>query len=111
MSKVVAYKNTDRHCFSQIRFDSRERILISVANNPVHSIKIIKLFAGIIPYKTVWEYSLPEGEKDGHAKLISLFAEKSGKKVDHPLDAITLKLLACRSCSEAVWVLQQVQKS
>ncbi|MBI5846903.1 MAG: hypothetical protein HZB31_02990 [Nitrospirae bacterium] len=111
MSKVIAYKNTDRHCFSQIRFDSRERILISVANTPVHSIKVIKLLAGIIPYKTVWEYSLPEEETDAHAKLIGLFADKSGKKVDHPLDAITIRLLTCRSCSEAVWFLQQTERN
>jgi hypothetical protein len=111
MSKVIAYKNTGRHCFSQIRFDSRERILISVANSPVHSIKVIKLLAGIIPHKTIWEFSLPEGEKDAHGKLISLFAHQSGKKVDHPLDAITTRLLACRSCNEAFSVLQQIERS
>ncbi|MBI5632956.1 MAG: hypothetical protein HZA15_05700 [Nitrospirae bacterium] len=111
MSKIIAYKKDARHCFSQIRFDSREKILISVANNPAHSIKVIKLFAGIIPYKTVWEYSLPEGAKNGPAKLISLFADRSGKKVDHPLDAITTKLLTCRSCSEAVRALQQAERS
>ena len=111
MSKVIVYKNTDRHCFSQIRFDSRERILISVANNPLHSIRIIKLFAGIIPYKTVWEFNLPESETDGQAKLIALFSDTLDKKVDHPLDAVTLRLLACRSCGEAVWVLQQIGKN
>jgi hypothetical protein len=111
MSKVIAYKNTDRHCFSQIRFDSRERILISVANTPVHGIKVIKLLAGIIPYKTIWEFSLPEGERDARGKLISLFADQSAKKVEHPLDAITAKLLNCRSCNEAVRVLQQAERS
>ena len=111
MSKIIAYKNNDRHCFSQIRFDSREKILISVANNPVHSIKVIKLLAGIIPYKTVWEFSLPEGAANAERKLIALFKDQSGKKVDHPLDAITIKLLACRSCNEAVWVLQQAERN
>ena len=111
MSKVIAYQNTARHCFSQIRFDSRERILISVANHPVHSIKVIKLLAGIIPYKTIWEFSLPEEEKDGNGKLISLFERQSAEKVEHPLDAITTKLLTCRSCNEAVWVLRQAERS
>jgi len=111
VSKIIAYQNTDRHCFSQIRFDSRERILISVANTPVHGIKVIKLLAGIIPYKTIWEFSLPEGERDAEGKLISLFAGQSSKKIDHPLDAITTKLLACRSCNEAVWILQQAEIS
>lgn len=110
MSKVIAYQNTARHCFSQIRFDSRERILISVANHPVHSIKVIKLLAGIIPYKTLWEFSLPEGEKDGNGKLVSLFARQSAEKIDHPLDAITAKLVTCRSCTEAVWILQQAER-
>lgn len=109
MSKVIAYQNTDRHCFSQIRFDSRERILISVANAPAHSIKVIKLLAGIIPYKTIWEFSLPEGARDAQAKLISMFADQSARKVDHPLDAITTRLVACRSCNEAVRVLQQAE--
>jgi hypothetical protein len=110
MSKVIAYQNTARHCFSQIRFDSRERILISVANTPVYSIKVIKLLAGIIPYKTIWEFSLSERERDPQSKLISLFAHQSSKKVDHPLDAITTKLLTCRSCNEAVRVLQQAER-
>ena len=111
MSKVIAYQNTDQHCFSLIRFDSRERVLISVANTPVHGIKVIKLLAGIIPYKTIWEFSLPEGERDAQGKLISLFADQSAKKIDHPLDAITTKLLTCRSCNEAVWILQQAERS
>ncbi|MDP2158033.1 MAG: hypothetical protein Q8K68_10040 [Nitrospirota bacterium] len=111
MSKIIAYKNTDRHCFSQIRFDSRERILISVATTPVHSIKVIKLLAGIIPYKTVWEFSLPEGVTNGQRKLIALFTDQSDKKSDHPLDAITKKLLTCRSCNEAARVLQQAERS
>ncbi len=109
MSKVIAYQNTARHCFSQIRFDSRERIMISVANHPAHSIRVIRLFAGIIPYKTLWEYSLPDGVKDGDRKLISLFPHQS-KNIDHPLDAITSTLLNCRSCSEALWVLQQAER-
>lgn len=107
MSKIIAYRNNDRHCFSQIQFDSRERILISVANRPVHSIKVIKLLGGMIPYRTIWEFSLPDGEMDAPAKLISLFAYQSAKKVDHPLDAITATLLACRSCNEAHSTLQQ----
>lgn len=110
MSKVIAYRNTERHCFSQIKFDSRERILISVANTPVHSIKVIKLLAGIIPYKTIWEFSLPEGAANAERKLIALFKDPSDKKVDHPLDAITTRLVSCRSCYEAFLVLQQAEK-
>lgn len=98
MSKVRGYQNTARYCFIYIRFDCRERILISVANHPVQSVKVIKLLAGIIPYKTLWEFNLPDGEKDGNGKLVSLFLRQSAEKIDHPLYAITTILLTFRSC-------------
>ncbi|MHB8882920.1 MAG: hypothetical protein ACYC69_15590 [Thermodesulfovibrionales bacterium] len=114
MSKVIAYENTDRVCFCQIKFSSRERILVSIATAPEHSIKVIKLLAGLIPYKTVWEFSAAKkAGRDTHAGLIAMFTAGTdpGKKVDHPLDAIILKLIACRSSSEAVRALQQAEKA
>lgn len=133
MSKLIAYKNTDKVCFCQIKFRSRERILISIATAPEPSIKVIKLLAGIIPFKTVWEFKAANrGGKDPHAGLISMFTDKkvnpvrtsSGELnpaaeqrgnisngVNHPLDAIILKLIPCRSCNEAVNVLRQAEKA
>lgn len=109
MTKVIAYKNTDKVCFCQIKFRSRERILISIANVPEPSIKVIKLLAGIIPFKTIWEFNTAnKGRKDPHAGLISMFTDK---KVNHPLDAIIIKLIPCRSCNEAVSVLHQAEKA
>jgi hypothetical protein len=132
-SKVIAYKNTDRVCFCQIKFSSRERILISIATVPEHSIKVIKLLAGIIPFKTIWEFNATKaGGKDPHAGLIAMFTDQtapednlSGRalnpaseqegaisnRVKHPLDAIILRLITCRSCDEAVRVLQQAEKA
>ena len=110
MSKVIVYKNTDRLCFCQIKFDSREKVLISMASVPHQSIKVIKLLAGIIPYKTIWEFSAgPSGEKDGHDRLLLMFRDRSSAQVKHPLDAIMLKLLQCRSCDEAATTLLQAE--
>ena len=112
MTKLIAYKNTDKVCFCQIKFRSRERILISIANVPGPSIKVIKLLAGIIPYKTIWEFNAPNTSgKDPHAGLISMFTDKKSPEVDHPLDAIIIKLIPCRSCNEAVSVLRQAEKA
>ena len=110
MSKLIAYKNTDRLCFCQIKFDSREKVLISIANVPQQSIKVIKLLAGIIPYKTIWEFSAgPSDGNDGHNRLLSMFTDQAATKVQHPLDAIIIKLLQCRSCDEASRTLLQAE--
>ncbi len=107
MSKVIAYKNTEQHCFCQIKFDSRERILVSVASTPEHSIKVFKLIAGIFPLKTLWEYkATASAEKDAHKELIALLLGPAEKKTDHPLDAIITKLVPCKSCDEAARVLR-----
>ena len=107
MSKLIAYKNTDRLCFCQIKFDSREKVLISIASVPQQSIKVIKLLAGIIPYKTIWEFSA--GPSGGQDRLLSMFTDQNETKVQHPLDAIIIKLLQCRSCYEAARTLQQAE--
>lgn len=112
MIKVTAYKNTDKVCFCQIKFKSRERILISIANVPEPSIKVIKLLAGIIPYKTIWEFNAGKSDgKDPYKKMASMFIDKKSSKVEHPLDAIIIKLKPCRSSYEAVTVLKEAEKA
>lgn len=111
-SKVIAYQNTDRVCFCQIKFSSRERILISIASVPEHSIKVIKLLAGLVPYRTIWEFNATKaGGKDPNAGMIAMFTDQTAPEVKHPLDAIILKLVPCRSCNEALHVLQQAEKA
>lgn len=111
MSKVIAYKNTDRLCFCQMQFDSKERILISIANVPGPSIKVIKLLAGIIPSKTIWEFSAATaGEKDAYNRLVAVLREQTGTQSKHSLDAIIKKLLPCKSCREAVRALSQTEE-
>lgn len=55
MGKIVTYKNEGaKGVFAQIKLDSGERVLISIAAN---EIKIFKLkFFRSIPSGTVWEY-------------------------------------------------------
>ena len=111
MSKVIAYKNTDRVCCCQIKFDSKEKILVSIASVPEHSIKVIKLMAGIIPLGTIWEFSMKKaGGGDTYDRLISMFIDQDANRIDHPLDAIIAKLLPCRSCDEAVRVLRETEE-
>jgi hypothetical protein len=111
MSKVIAYKNTERHCFCQIKFVSRERVLVSVASTPEHSIKVFELIAGIFPLKTIWEYKATAAvEKDAHKELITLLLGQTGETADHPLDAMIRKLVPCRSCDEAARILRQAEQ-
>jgi hypothetical protein len=108
MSKVTVYRNTDRHCFCQIKFQSGEHVLVSVANVPEPGIKVMKLLFRIFP-KTIWEFSAA-GEKDAHDKMIDMFTDQGAPRASHPLDAITVKLCSCRSCQEAVRTLLQAEE-
>ncbi len=113
MSKVIAYENTERVCFCQIRFDSREKVLVSVAAVPVPSIKVIRLLFGIVPYQTIWEFGVPapEGIENSFNKLVGVLNDQKDPRVKHPLDAVIRKLLPCRSCAEAVQTLRQTAAS
>ncbi len=109
MSKVIAYQNTDRVCFCQIKFESGERILVSIANVPQPGIKVIRLLFRIIPYKTIWEFSAP-GEKKAQKKMIEMFSDSNSPRAKHPLDAIIIKLLPCKYFGEAVSVLREAEE-
>jgi hypothetical protein len=109
MSKVIAYQNTDRVCFCQIKFESGERILVSIANVPHPDIKVIKLLFRFIPYKTIWKFGAA-GEKRPQKKMIEMFSDHDPPKAKHPLDAIIIKLLPCRYCGEAVRVLREAEE-
>jgi microcystin degradation protein MlrC len=108
MTKVTVYRNTDRHCFCQMKFQSGERVLVSVANVPEPGVKVIKLLFGVFP-KTIWEFSSP-GEKDAYDKMIDMFTDQGATRASHPLDAIILTLRHCRSCGEAVRALLQAEE-
>ena len=81
MTKVTAYINTDRHCFCKMRFHNRERVLVSVASTPEHSIKVFKLIAGIFPLRTVWEYrARAVSDKGAHKELIAPWVEPANEQ-------------------------------
>lgn len=107
MAKVVTYANNASQCFCQIKFDSGERILISIAGPPSASVKIIKLVLGLIPAETVWECSATMvGSFDSYAhKLQLMFPE-----LKHPLDSIRDRMLACKSISEARELLLAIEQ-
>lgn len=52
LSKIITYKNDKYRCFCQIKLNSGERILISIAGTPTPSIKVSKLaLGGLYPYR------------------------------------------------------------
>jgi hypothetical protein len=107
MGTVVAYANDQRHCFCQIKFESGERVLISVSGPPNAAVKIYKLLFGALPIGTVWECSAAKtGGFDNYVhKLHVMFPE-----VAHPLDSIRDRLLKCTSIDEAVKALLATER-
>lgn len=104
MAKVVTYANNSRQCFCHIKFESGERVLISIAGPPAAGVKILKLgFFGIFPTQTVWEYSAAiAGGFDTYVrKLTLMFPDPFLMEPKHPLDNIRDRLLQCRSMREA----------
>jgi len=53
MAEVVAYANNSCQCVCQIKFESGERVLSSIAGLPNAGVKIMKLLFGNIPTQTV----------------------------------------------------------
>lgn len=108
MGSVVTYKNDGDKCFCQIKFESGERVLISIAGRPQPSIKVMRLtFAGMFPRNTVWE--LDSKKLDNPDQLAKIIVKMffPGKQLIHPLDAIRDALLPCHSIQEAVAVLKE----
>jgi hypothetical protein len=102
MSSVVTYRNNSLQCFCQIKLDSGERVLISIASAPTPSIKVLKLvLGGLIPIQTVWEFNptMAGGYYHYVNRLISMFASEDNP-TKHPLDAIRDVILECKSIDE-----------
>jgi hypothetical protein len=93
MSVVVRYKNDGRSgCFCQIKLDSGERILISIA---VSGIKVFKLILrGLIPIKIIWNCPI--------SKLYSTIDKFIDPEdpMKHPLDSVRDALLKLKSIKE-----------
>jgi len=76
--------------YCQIKLESNERILISIAQPGV---KILKLnFGGLIPTQTIWE-------SNDVPKMVKLFADEN--QPEKPLlDAIIAGLIDCKTIVE-----------
>ena len=103
MSSVVTYQNTDRQCFCQIRFNSGERVLISIASLPMPSVKVVRVaLGGLLPREAIWEYNATmAGSVGAYAQnLIKMFPPDAASQSVHPLDIMRDALLQCRSMAE-----------
>jgi hypothetical protein len=96
MNKIIAYKNAGSSgMFCQLKFDSNERILISIAQTGVRICKLS--FGGLIPTRTLWE-------SNDSVRMVELFGDEN-EPDKHLLDAIITKLMRCNSVSEVLGVL------
>ncbi len=116
MSEVITYKNDKFACFCQIKLDSGERILISIASAPSPSIKILELALGTIPTKTIWEFNptMAGGYRAYIEKSIKIFTDpklEASDEIKQPLDAIRDKLLPCHSVKEVLHVLLDAERN
>jgi hypothetical protein len=92
MSEVITYKNTVKQCFCQLKLDSGERVLISIAQT---GIKLFQLgLAGLLPIRTVAEWDISQIRT-----AIRIFEDFDAPQKP-PLDAIRDKLLHCRSIAD-----------
>jgi len=112
MGKLITFRDDSLHCFCQIRFENRERILVSMASRPNPSVKILKLLFGFIPIKTIWAFdSIRAGGIEPYTKkLLDLFYEEEQGSAIRPLGAIKEKLIKCHSISEVKAILTMPEK-
>lgn len=91
MGEIETYKNEgDQGVFCGIKLESKERILIGIAQT---GIKVSKLgLGGLIPIKTIWESSDLE-------RNVTLTTDLT-QPVKAPLDVLVDKLILCKSIDE-----------
>jgi hypothetical protein len=114
MSNVVTYANNNYLCYCQIKLDSSERVLISIASTPTPCVKIVKLiFRGLWPIKTIWEYNpTMAGGYDAYIrKMMQMFQGPFSLEPKHPLDILRDRLLPCKSISEVRDSLFEAERS
>jgi len=114
MSKVVTYTNSKHLCYCQIKLDSGERVLISIATAPKPNVQLKKLcFFGLLPIKTIWEYNpvMAGGYEAYVRKMMQMFQDPSASEPKHPLDVLRDRLLPCSSISEVLDSLLEAERS
>ena len=112
MGEVVAYANNKAQCFCQVKLDSGERVMVSIASMPTPSIKVIRLgLLGLLPKETIWEYSAAAaGGTDTYVRnLMQMMTDLSANEPQHPLDAFRDRLLSLKSIAQVRSWFQQAQ--
>ncbi len=98
LAQVVTYANNSSQCFCQLKFESGERVLISISGPPNAGVKVMRLLLGIIPTETILECSAATvGGFDGYIHRLQLMFPE----LKHPLDSFRDRLLPCKSIAEA----------
>ena len=111
MSSIVRERDDGSQCWSEILFDSGERVFISIDVAPTASIRVRRLvLAGLIPIKTVWE--LTPAKVGGYDDYVSCFMRmfsinKTTRR--RPLEAIRNVLLRCSSIGHAHRTLSELE--
>ncbi len=104
-ASVIAYRNTDRQCFCQLRLPSGHRVLISIASAPQPSVKIFRMaLGGILPVQTLWELNprMAGGYAQYVQRLVDMFATSEGR---HPLDEIRDALITAQDAADVSRIL------
>jgi hypothetical protein len=102
MSSVVKYRWAPHSSFCQIRFDTGERVRITVASAPEPSIKVVQLaLRGLLTRQTVWEYGpRAAGGHDAYTQNLLKIFPQSSRYSDYPLDPFRDPVLRCGSVNE-----------
>jgi hypothetical protein len=103
LSSVVRELDDGHQCWCQIRFDSGERVLISISGKPTPSIKVLRLaLGGLIPIKTIWELTpVKAGGADRFGDYFFKMFFPDENEISRPLEAIRDVLLKCSSIKDA----------
>jgi hypothetical protein len=102
MSSIVAYERSERQDSCQIKLDSGERVLVSIAPLPGASIAVIRMaLAGLLRREIIWEYSAAKAGSVGECvqNVVKMFPPRD-RQPAYPLDVIRDALLQCRSTAE-----------
>lgn len=92
MARVVTYRNEHGYCFCQVRLDSGERVLISIAQSGIQLRRLA--LGGLVPRELVAEWPVAHLRE-----AVDLFADPA-RPSQHPLDTIKDKLLTMQSLAD-----------
>ncbi len=99
MGQIITYKPG---AYCQIKLDSGERILISIAQTGILISKLA--FAGLIPRGKIWEC----GTFDPKMIKVSEFFRDPENPMKHPLDAMKDGLINCESIENVRALLSRI---